>query len=46
MFYGAIMDYVLTDAECQKYEGYLAHALGTPSMLDPAHPYVSTRPPA
>ena len=46
MFYGAIMDYVLTDLECQKYEGYLAHALGLPSMLDPAHPYLSASPAA
>jgi hypothetical protein len=47
MFYGAIMDYVLTDAECEKYEGWLA---GTPglnlasTMLDPAHPYRSAPP--
>jgi len=44
MFYGAIMDYVLTDIECEKYEGWLAHALGLPTMLDPAHPY-RTAPP-
>lgn len=44
MFYGAIMDYVLTDAECQKFEGWLAYGLGLSSMLDPAHPYVGGRP--
>lgn len=46
MFYGAIMDYVLTDAECEKFEGWLAHGLGLQSMLHPTHPYLSTRPPA
>lgn len=44
MFYGAIMDFVLTDAECEKFEGWLAYGLGLQSMLDPAHAYRSARP--
>lgn len=45
MFYGAIMDYVLTDAECEKYESYLAHGMRSASILAPTNPYLSAPPP-
>jgi hypothetical protein len=47
MFYGAIMDYVLTDADCERFEGWLAGEPGlglAPSILHSSHPYVSAPP--
>lgn len=47
MFYGAIMDYVLTDAECEKFEGWLAGPEGlglAASLLHASHPYVAGPP--
>jgi hypothetical protein len=45
MFYGAIMDYVLTDADCERFEGWLADGLGIAgTLLHSSHPYVAGPP--
>lgn len=45
MFYGAILDYVLTDADCERFEGWAADGLGLAgSLLHPSHPYLTAPP--
>lgn len=45
MFYGFICDYVMTDADVERFAGWCAHGLGLASaILSAGHPYLAAPP--